>query len=286
FHPKRVISKRAGIIKYDETFYNSLPTKKLTKIDIEYQSGSSLESVNVESGAIVLLPNNARVTANQWIAGKRLSNHITKRYYFREAFRHSYPTLENTLYLLYYSYCTQNEFLNDEDYTLIDKNIQNINKLYDITVAVDRKNSSTSLGLNNEYVDFLQHIESVQKKINLRIDNLPDDFILEAFRDSIPSNFPKSIRIDTDQALLTVRNSQHTPLFFNPLFSMDRLRRIRNELVHEGSTSIGNIDVLSRFLSKITRFYLKKFFKNSTLLDKFQDKDSVITGIRVKDKVI
>lgn len=48
--------------------------------------------------------------------------------------------------------------------------------------------------------------------------------------------------------------------------NLDRLRRTRNNLVHQAKTDV-NIKLLSDFMAKVARHYLQELFHNSTLLE-------------------
>lgn len=77
------------------------------------------------------------------------------------------------------------------------------------------------------------------------------------------------IEVDTQQILLKynlIRFLENNDYHPNEDWyaKLDRIRRARNELVHQAKTQY-NIEFLSEFLSKISRLYLKELFRKSGL---------------------
>ncbi|MGB0930274.1 MAG: hypothetical protein ACPGVB_05840 [Chitinophagales bacterium] len=55
---------------------------------------------------------------------------------------------------------------------------------------------------------------------------------------------------------------------------IDRLRRVRNEFAHEAHT-FANIEIVSEYLSKVARYYLKELFRNSDKYSNEEDNDII-----------
>lgn len=303
FNPNRIKVSFKGRVLYDENL-NSHPRveKKLVtskNVDssnfaiIEITEGSK-KSVRIQPNSVIFIDEGNIILRGQWLSGRFLSSEISNNF-FREIFKHQCPSLNNIFYLQYYSYYIKNQFIVADKCIILDNYLDSFESLLkainwfqenELEGKFD-KGQSKDFILNSSYYNYHDEYEKLIEIRNYIMNNwnkIPDDFILEAFRNDFPFRnnltIPKEYTISAEQTLLNYRlidiNSQ-TKVSKNSFYaSMDRIRRVRNDLVHEAKTDY-NISLFSIYLAKVTRHYLQVFFKNSTSM-KYNTMDEIING--------
>ncbi|MDX2248415.1 MAG: hypothetical protein SF052_16650 [Bacteroidia bacterium] len=298
FNPKRFQMDTTGRVLFDDRIINNSWHNNKIHIDsLDFKPNFILieitpnekKKIQISPFSIVFIEEGNMIRRKQWLSGRFLTSNVTDNHFMREAFRYDLPLLSNILYLLYYSFHIRNEIIELEKCKIIEKHLNLFENLYNAIKYFEELENGIGKRIDissikpmyvqfyGEYVILAEFRDAFIKKF----DTIPDDFILEAYRNQIPTiAFSKKSLLHTDQALLELRfeefkiDGSHIQYERNFFASLDRLRRIRNQLVHQAKTDI-NINLFSDYLSKITRHYLKELFKNSTLTKLETDNDII-----------
>lgn len=299
FNPRRLQVDTTGRVLFDDRIINNSRHKNKILIDaLNFKSNFILientpndkKKIQINPLSIVFIEEGNMIRKKQWLSGRFLALKVTDNHFMREAFRDDLPLLTNILYLLYYSFHIPNEVIELDKCKMIETHLNSFENLFNAIKYFEELENEQGIIkdvalIKPMYIRFYDEYLILSKFRDVFIKNfnvIPDDFILEAFRDQIPleRNFSKNASIYTDQALLELRfedfkaNVNHVHDERSFFASLDRLRRIRNQLVHQAKTE-NNINLFSGYLSKITRHYLKELFKNSTLAGLETDNDII-----------
>lgn len=281
--PRRLKINGKGRILFSETVFKNKKESNLYVLnDFDYifiEGNKNRKRIRIPEGSILLVGDGNLIESNIWISGKYLDTQtITENDFFRIAFAGREIETTNVFYLIYYSLYVSIPFVPKEYSQLLNDYQGRIGEL------IFKLENQTYNDFLDSYPKIGDVINEVTAQFKKNWSNLPDDIILELCRgmvsvDTLPAkeciingidehpllkyNFIRSPLIDDTYS---VREDWHAKL--------DRVRRVRNELTHEAKTGY-NIELLSEFISKISRFYLRELFRESAIYSNKTNNDII-----------